>query len=635
MADNIIKSYMVSLGFKVDEHQLKQFNDRVESFGKSLARVAEETTATLAVAAAAVTVLADKLNDLWVKSRLDDAPVGHLRAWQQAAQAAGLSIGQADSTLAGFAETMRSVAGRPLLQSLGIMPSGDNTKDLLDLVDRLKKMGKPGSAGYEMAKTYAAQFGISESSLHLLEESSPAVRQQYAASLAEQKKTGVDLDAEAKRAHDVTVRFELLKQRLEDLAFSIADKVFPVVEKMVPVFDRVFNFLDQFASKLNTTTAVIAGLVSVWLAKMGASAALRGAARMVGIGAPAEGAALGAEAVAGEEVAAGAAAVAPEAAAGAAAIAWPVLIAGAAAAAIAWITANPQKVGEAARAVVDWAKGAWQKMKEVAAPIIDKAKSATVKAVQAGEQGAKWTIQHPGEAINKLIDSTQDAYNKAIDSAKFWTANFAKGYSLQGLDDDILDRVAREEGHAKGGYSVYTDIAGNRTAGFGHKLEKGEDESAYKGMTEADSRQLLAYDLGKRFAEMRKYIMNKHLDSHQLTALLDLFYNIGAKNFASSTLLKDINAGDIEGAAREMLKWNKVQTSPGHYVINKGLEARRQREADELAGHHVEMNQQVTQNIYGGDSATVAQRVKDSQQGLSNDLLRNTVTALDNGRASQ
>ena len=47
------------------------------------------------------------------------------------------------------------------------------------------------------------------------------------------------------------------------------------------------------------------------------------------------------------------------------------------------------------------------------------------------------------------------------------------------------------------------------------------------------------------------------LNQEEFDALVDLVFNIGATNFASSTLLRDLNAGDIAGAADQFERWDQ------------------------------------------------------------------------------
>jgi lysozyme len=45
------------------------------------------------------------------------------------------------------------------------------------------------------------------------------------------------------------------------------------------------------------------------------------------------------------------------------------------------------------------------------------------------------------------------------------------------------------------------------------------------------------------------------LHQHEYDAFLDFSYNIGTAKFCGSTLVKKLNAGDYEGACREMARW--------------------------------------------------------------------------------
>lgn len=63
------------------------------------------------------------------------------------------------------------------------------------------------------------------------------------------------------------------------------------------------------------------------------------------------------------------------------------------------------------------------------------------------------------------------------------------------------------------------------------------------------------------------------LTQNQYDALCSFIYNLGATNFTRSTLLKKLNRGDYEGAADELLRWNKQ----GKTVL-RGLTRRREAE---------------------------------------------------------
>lgn len=71
---------------------------------------------------------------------------------------------------------------------------------------------------------------------------------------------------------------------------------------------------------------------------------------------------------------------------------------------------------------------------------------------------------------------------------------------------------------------------------------------------QADSRLLSDLDI---LAVRMSKLISPALADNEFAALMSLAYNIGVGNFASSTLLKMINKGDVEEAAEEFVKWNK------------------------------------------------------------------------------
>lgn len=88
--------------------------------------------------------------------------------------------------------------------------------------------------------------------------------------------------------------------------------------------------------------------------------------------------------------------------------------------------------------------------------------------------------------------------------------------------------------------------------------------------------QLLARDLQEAFDTVRATLKTP-LTLNEAGALADLDYNIGGANFRSSTLAKDINAGNFEAAAAQFDLWDHAN---GREL--SGLLRRRQAEEAEF-----------------------------------------------------
>ena len=140
-----------------------------------------------------------------------------------------------------------------------------------------------------------------------------------------------------------------------------------------------------------------------------------------------------------------------------------------------------------------------------------------------------------------------------------------------------LDFIAAQEGFRA---SVYRDAAGIETIGYGHRLIEGE--CFPDGIGEDAAKRLLASDAARAETAVRAQL-TVPLTQGQFDALVSFVFNIGAGAFASSTLLRKLNDGDIAGAADEFLRWNKI-TSGGALIAEPGLTARRAAERQLFLG---------------------------------------------------
>lgn len=113
-----------------------------------------------------------------------------------------------------------------------------------------------------------------------------------------------------------------------------------------------------------------------------------------------------------------------------------------------------------------------------------------------------------------------------------------------------LALVKRSEGFRS---RIYFDAAGFPTIGYGHRLEPAEHYP--NGITEPQAEVILLWDV--REAEMAvERLVRAPLTQGQFDALVDFTFNMGSARLASSTLLKELNSGNSDLAADELLRWD-------------------------------------------------------------------------------
>lgn len=120
-------------------------------------------------------------------------------------------------------------------------------------------------------------------------------------------------------------------------------------------------------------------------------------------------------------------------------------------------------------------------------------------------------------------------------------------------------------------YEPYQDVVGVWTVCWGHA---GKDIILGKTYTKAECQALLDKDLNTVARQINPYI-KVPIPETTRGALYSFVYNVGAGNFKTSTLLRKINQGDIQGACEQLKRWNKAGG-----VVWKGLITRREIERE-------------------------------------------------------
>ena len=165
------------------------------------------------------------------------------------------------------------------------------------------------------------------------------------------------------------------------------------------------------------------------------------------------------------------------------------------------------------------------------------------------------------------------------------------------ISDKGINLLKTLEGAVKqnGKHMIYDDQTGKAanpnaplprgaTIGYGHLIKPGENFIA--GITEACATEILRADIAAAERAVQNNI-NVPLMQNQYDALVIFAYNIGAKNFANSTVVKYINNPHFKSSIYPDLKsawvaWNK---SGGR--VMPGLTRRRTKEWNLFAACHV------------------------------------------------
>lgn len=117
---------------------------------------------------------------------------------------------------------------------------------------------------------------------------------------------------------------------------------------------------------------------------------------------------------------------------------------------------------------------------------------------------------------------------------------------------------------------AYVDDVGVKTICHGHTSGVKLGDTA----TPAMCQQWMLEDLQTADNAVER-LVRVDLTDYQRVALWSFIYNVGSGNFASSTMLKLINAGQFCAASKQFLRWDK-----GKGKVLRGLTKRRAAESD-------------------------------------------------------
>lgn len=118
--------------------------------------------------------------------------------------------------------------------------------------------------------------------------------------------------------------------------------------------------------------------------------------------------------------------------------------------------------------------------------------------------------------------------------------------------------------------TAYQDQVGVWTIGYGHT---GADVTPGLAITQQQAEALLAKDV-LTAARCVNTMVKLQLTQCEFDALVDFVFNLGTGAFSRSTLLADLNSGNLAGAAAQFESWDRAGG-----VVVAGLLRRRQAEA--------------------------------------------------------
>lgn len=260
MDPNVIKEFLISVGFDLDTNSQRRFVDGINQATKLVLGLAGALTGLVA----ATTAAAAGMERLYFVSQRTQASVAGIKSLQYAVTNLGGSADDALGSIEGIAKFIRSnPGGEGFIGALGV-GTRNSAGQLRDTVDILADLGKQFAAmPYYQAAKRASLLGIDEKTLQALIAGVGQFSDEYRKMTAA---VGYNSDAAAKASHEFMVQVRGLWGELgilSDKFFStFAEKLTPVIERARKWIEANAGLIAQWIDRIVTVLGVLAKIVA-------------------------------------------------------------------------------------------------------------------------------------------------------------------------------------------------------------------------------------------------------------------------------------------------------------------------------------------------------------------------------------
>lgn len=236
-SQQILREYLIALGYKVDGASVKRFDTAIMRSGLGVKSLAGTVAGLMASAQAFVAVWARSMERIYYASRLANSSASNLKALDFGARSIGLSSEQIQGSIIGMARALRLNPGlRGLIESFGIKVTGRDMSDVaMDFLGVLKKMP------FYKAAQYANLFGIGPDELLLLEEGLDKLKAAAAARKEMADAAGLDVDAAAKAGMEYSNQLREISELFGILKDVAAINLLPPFQAVAGVVKEILK----------------------------------------------------------------------------------------------------------------------------------------------------------------------------------------------------------------------------------------------------------------------------------------------------------------------------------------------------------------------------------------------------------
>lgn len=242
-SSNIIKEFLVAIGFKIDNQTLTRFSSTIEQATKLLAIFTSAAEAAGVGVTTAIGSIANSMEQLYFASKRTGAAVENIQAFAFAAGQMGSSAQSAQSSLESFAHFLQSSPGAiNVVRSLGVT-ANDTSQMLMQLGEAFQHMP------FYRALAYGQLMGLDYRTIIALTSGLGEFTEQFKKLY---RAAGIDGEQGAKASHlfmneirETVKALEILAQKVEiDLVSSVGGDIRKFREAIIKNFGPISQIIE-------------------------------------------------------------------------------------------------------------------------------------------------------------------------------------------------------------------------------------------------------------------------------------------------------------------------------------------------------------------------------------------------------
>lgn len=234
MADDVLKSFVISLGWKVDREGERRVTETITGVTRQAGLLAAALGAAALAAAAAVAKIADQFDTLYFTSQRTGATVQNIKGLAYAFGQVGGSGAGAVSAIESFSRSMRTNPGiRQFVRDLGVATeAGGKTRDTVDVLsDAVEAIQKKHP--YYVGAQMAALLGMDEQTFNTFSRYNKEIKGLRAEYERTARTIGLNNDAAAVASNKFMTALRGLQASAQAVAEKILTDLSPVLTKFL------------------------------------------------------------------------------------------------------------------------------------------------------------------------------------------------------------------------------------------------------------------------------------------------------------------------------------------------------------------------------------------------------------------